>query len=105
MRNFRQALAACEYALAIRPDSVDARYNFALVLTAANCPQDAAAELEKILAASPNEARAHLALGNLCAQQLQDPFKAREHYQKFLELDPRHPQATSVRYWLVANPP
>ncbi len=105
LRSYRQALAACESALAIRPDSVDARYNFALVLKAANFPVDAATELERILAANPNETRAHLALGNLCAQQLRQPDKAREHYLKVLELDPRHPAAADIRFWLVANPP
>jgi len=103
-RDLRQALTAGEYALAVRPDSVDARYNFALVLKAANYPLDAAAELEKILAANPGETRAHLTLGNLYAQPLHDAAKARIHYLKVLELDPRHPQATSIRYWLVANP-
>ena len=55
-------------ALAIQPDSVDARYNFALALKTAGYVTDAANELEKILAANPNEVRAHLALGkSLCA--------------------------------------
>ena len=33
-----------------------------------------------------------------------DPARAREHYLRLLELDPQHPQATAVRYWLEANP-
>ena len=103
-RDLRQSLTACEYALALRPDSVDARYNFALALKAANYPSDAAAEIEIILAANPGETRAHLTLGNLYAQPLHDAAKARVHYLKVLELDPRHPQATAIRYWLVANP-
>lgn len=103
-RSYRQALTAWENALAIQPESVDARYNFALALKAANYPMDAAKELEKILAASPNETRAHLLLGNLYAEQLDDVSQARTQYLKVLELDPRHPQATAIRYWLVAHP-
>jgi tetratricopeptide (TPR) repeat protein len=94
------ALSAYETALKLRPDSLDGRYNFALVLKQANYPLDAATELEKILVKYPNESRAHLALGNLFAQQLRQPAQARQHYLKVLESDPRNPQAGAIRYWL-----
>jgi tetratricopeptide (TPR) repeat protein len=102
--NIEMALGSYEIALAIRPESLDARYNFALVLKQANFPLDAVAELEKILTTYPNESRTHLALGNLYAQQLQQPAKARPHYLKVLESDPRNPQAAPIRYWLTENP-
>ena len=105
LRNYFQALTTWENALAIRNDSIEARYNFALTLKAAGYAPDAAAELERILAAAPDEMRAHLVLGNLFADSLRDSRQARVHYQRLLELDPRHPQATNIRYWLVANPP
>ena len=104
-RNYPLSLSAWKNALALRPDSVDARYNFALALKAADHPAEAAAELEKILAANPEEVRAHLVLGNLYAESLNDPARARIHYTKLLELSPRHPQAAAIRYWIVANPP
>lgn len=97
-------MASYENALALQPDSVDARYNFALALKAAGYVPDAADELKKILAANPGEVRAHLALANLCAQSLHDPAQARRHYLKVLELDPKNPQATDIRFWLAANP-
>jgi len=103
--NLPLALASYESALAIQPRSLDARYNFALALKEANCPNDAVREFQKVLAYYPNEARAHLALGNLYAQQLAQPAKARQHYRKLLEVDPQHPQADAIRYWLTANPP
>jgi tetratricopeptide (TPR) repeat protein len=105
LQNYRLALAAYETALAIQPDSVDARYNFALALKAADYVPDAVSELKKIVAANPGEVRAHLALGNLYAQQLRDPAQARTHYLKVLELDPRNLQATDIRFWLASNPP
>ncbi|HEX3890259.1 MAG TPA: tetratricopeptide repeat protein [Verrucomicrobiae bacterium] len=104
-KEFNQSLAAYEMALAIQPDSVNARYNFALALKAAGYAPDAVNELEKILASHPDEVRAHLALGNLYAQQFYDAPRARQHYLKVLELDPRNPQATDIQFWLSANPP
>jgi tetratricopeptide (TPR) repeat protein len=104
-KEFNQSLAAYEMSLAIQPDSVNARYNFALALKAAGYAPDAVNELEKILAAHPDEVRAHLALGNLYAQQFYDAARARQHYLKVLELDPRNPQATDIQFWLSANPP
>ena len=104
LRNYPLALPRYELALAIRPDSADARYNFALALQAAGCAPDAAEELKKLAAASPGEVRVHLALGNLCAQSLRDTVQARVHYLKVLELDPNNPHASDIRFWLSANP-
>jgi len=102
-RDFPEALRAGEFALAIRPGSLDARLNFAQSLKQSNYFFDAANELAVILARSPKDARAHLALGNLYAQQFHQPAKAREHYLKVLDYDPRNPQAPAIRDWLVAN--
>jgi tetratricopeptide (TPR) repeat protein len=103
--NLPRALLAYETALAIRPESLDARIYFAQTLKQANYPIDAAVELEKVLASYPNDARAHLTLGNLYAQQLRNPVKAREHYFKVLDKDPRNPRAAEIRFWLASNPP
>ncbi|HMJ91907.1 MAG TPA: hypothetical protein VK530_18930, partial [Candidatus Acidoferrum sp.] len=100
----KRSLVEWETVLAIEPDSINARYNFALALKQADFPHDAAAELEKVLEAKPSEARAHLTLANLTAQQLDDKRRARAHYMKLLELDPRNSQASAIRFWLAANP-
>jgi tetratricopeptide (TPR) repeat protein len=104
LRNYSAALSAYEMALAIQPDSVDARYNFALAFKASGYELDAVNEFKKILATHPGEVRAHLALGNLYAQQMRDTARAREQYLKVLELDPHNPQANDIRFWLSANP-
>ena len=104
LRNYPLALPSYENALAIQPDSADARYNFALALKAAGHAPDAADELKKIIAANPGEVRAHLALANLCAQSLHDTAQARTHYLKVLELEPDNAQADDIRFWLSANP-
>ena len=98
-----QALAAGEQALAIKPTDANARYNFALALARAGYPLDAAAELEKLLAANPAFTEAHLGLAGICADPLGERARAREHYLKVLELDPRHPQAAEIRRWLATN--
>jgi tetratricopeptide (TPR) repeat protein len=100
-----ESLKASEAALAISPDSADARYNFALALKRGNYTRDAAEQLEKLLSANPADARAHLTLGNLYAEQLHQPDRARAQYLKVLELDPKNWQASAIRYWLAANPP
>lgn len=97
------ALDAYEQALALKPAEVNARFNLALALNAAGYPLDAMDELETVLNASPGFAEAHLTLGGIYADQMKDTAKARSHYQKFLELSPRHPSAVEVRRWLAAN--
>lgn len=104
LRSFKLATTAWQEALALRPDSGDARYNYALTLKADNRFKEAAGELEKLLAVHPDEARAHLTLGILYADPVRDIPRARQHYQRVLQLDPRNPQAEAIRYWLVANP-
>lgn len=96
-------LSAYEHALVIMPESVNARYNFAFTLQEMGYFQDAANELLKLLEQNPNETRAHLLLGNLCAQRLDQTALAREHYLKVLEAEPQHPQATQIRYWLAGH--
>ncbi len=99
-----ESLHAGETALALQPDSTEARYNFALALKQGNFSQDAANELERLLVANPSDARAHLALGNLYAEPLRQADKARVHYLRVLEMEPRHPRAASINFWLKANP-
>jgi tetratricopeptide (TPR) repeat protein len=104
LRDYQFALESYEMALAIEPDSADARYNFALALKAMNYVPDAAKELRRILAAHPENVRAHLELGNIYSQELYDVPHAREQYLKVLQLDPGNAQASNIQFWLSANP-
>lgn len=103
LHHYSVALPRYELALAIQPDSVDARYYFAVALKAAGYPVDAADELKKLLAANPNEVRAHLTLATICAQTLHDIPEARKHYLRVLALQPDNPEAANIRDWLSAN--
>lgn len=102
--NLSLALSAYELALALEPESLDARYNFGLVLRQAGYPLDALAQFQRILEHFPNDGRTHLALGNLYAQQLQEPAKARQHYLAALAIAPQSQQAGAIRYWLTDHP-
>jgi tetratricopeptide (TPR) repeat protein len=104
LKSYRQALKSFEMALAIQPDSADARYSFAITLKNAGYVLDAVNELNKVAAAKPADARVQLALGNIYAQQIHDVARARTHYKKFLELEPDNSQATDIRFWLAGNP-
>jgi tetratricopeptide (TPR) repeat protein len=105
-----QAARAYELAVAVRPESFDARFNFGLALKRANYIVDASQELERLLASSPAKesparlAMLHLTLGNLYAQEFNQPALARAHYLKVLELDPANSQGTAIRFWLQGHP-
>ncbi|HWD20872.1 MAG TPA: tetratricopeptide repeat protein [Verrucomicrobiae bacterium] len=103
-KDYGTALTSLDKALKLRADSADARYAFAWVLQKKNYFQDAADELEKLVAQHPEQARGHLLLGNLYAQKLNQPRQAREHYLKVLSLDPHSSQAETIRNWLEKNP-
>jgi tetratricopeptide (TPR) repeat protein len=102
-----EALRAYERALSINDTSVPARFNFATSLEKGGYPEAAVHELELLLDAhpdDPDEVRAQLALGNLLLRRFGDRARAREHYLKVLELDPQHPEAGTLRFWIEANP-
>lgn len=103
-KDIRQALVAYEHALVVQPDSFDARYNFALALQQTGFYLDAAEELRTLIKKHPERAQAHLLLANLLSSQLKETEEAREQYLKVLELEPNHPKAIEIRYWLRANP-
>ncbi len=104
MGDLLKSTAAYETALALDADSASARFNFALALQRGGYLRDAARELERLLAKHPQDAGAHFALANLHSQSFQQPAKARPHYARVLELNPQHPQATAIRFWLRDNP-
>jgi Flp pilus assembly protein TadD len=98
------ALLACEQALQLRPSDAETRRNFAAALKAAQYPQDAAEQLELFLAARPTDTALHLAAAGLYAGELDEPAKARTHYEAVLALEPSHPQGPAIRGWLSAHP-
>ncbi len=98
------ALVACEQALLLRPADSESRRSFAVALKQAGHPQDAAEQIELFLAAKPTETALHLAAAGLYAGELDEPAKARTHYELVLALEPSHPQAAAIRGWLSSHP-
>jgi len=102
--DYDSALESLYRALALEENSADARYAFAWTLQKRGYFVDAARELEKLLAAHPQEVRGHLLLGNLEAESLGQSKQARQHYARVLELDPGNSQAPAIRAWIQATP-
>lgn len=97
------ALQAFEYALAILPNDGPARFNFGMSLVQGNYYAAAARELETFLQFDPDNAQAHFEAGRLYAQKLNDVARAAVHYKRVIGLKPGHPQAVTIRYWLIRN--
>ena len=98
-----RALELYEKALAINPDAQNARLNFAIALQKGNYIIDAVNEFEKYLKLNPDDARVHLLVANLYAQQLKDKTNAANHYKEVLRIEPSHPQALVIHQWLKQN--
>ena len=97
------ALQSFEHALAIEPNDGPARFNFAKSLVQGNYYAAAAHELETFLQFDPDNAQAHFEAGRLYAQELNDVARAAVHYKRVIGLKPGHPQAVTIRYWLIRN--
>jgi len=97
------ALQSFEHALAIQPNDGPARFNFAKSLVQGNYYAAAAHELETFLQLDPDNAQAHFEVGRLYAQELNDVARAAVHYKRVIGLKPGHPQAVTIRYWLIRN--
>ena len=99
-----RALLAGESAARLDPASAAGHRLFAAALQRGNYPADAAFQLERVLAAEPSDAAVHFAAAGIYARTLGQMAKAREHYQRVLDLNPAHPQAGAIRVWLASHP-
>ena len=76
MGRLDQAIAVCQAALAVKPDSADARFNLANALIAQGKTAAAEAELSRVVLANPKYEAARTALEYLRAQT--EPARQRE---------------------------
>ena len=98
------ALRAYEYALAIRPDHRDSRFNLSLALKQRDHLRDAARELETLLRQDKTDLPALLQLGELYSGPLARPVRTRSIYQQIIQHHPQAIEASTARRWLRANP-
>jgi tetratricopeptide (TPR) repeat protein len=97
------ALQSFENALSIDPNDGPARFNFAMSLVQGNYFAEAANELETFLQFDPNNIQGHLEVGKIYADKLRNIEKAAIHYKRAIGLNPEHPEAVNMRYWLIRN--
>ncbi len=95
------ALQAGEASSIADPLSSSAHRAFGTALARGSFPADAAEELEKFLQLQPSDADGHLAIAGIYANQLNDPVRARYHYERVLVLRPQHPQLAQIQAWLA----
>jgi tetratricopeptide (TPR) repeat protein len=98
------ALRAYEYALSIRPDHRDSRFNLSLALKQRDHLRDAARELETLLRQDKTDLPALLQLGELYSGPLARPVRTRSIYQQIIQHHPQAIEASTARRWLRANP-
>jgi Flp pilus assembly protein TadD len=94
---FRDALAHAEPALARRPDDTRLRTLVASLRIALDDEEGALRELERVIAQAPAEAFPHYLLAVLHRDRIEDPMRAQEHFERYLELDPAGPHAEEAR--------
>lgn len=93
----REAESAYREALELQEQYWQARLNLAIVLRRRSKHVEAERELQAVLAEVPSLPDVHLQLGHVYSEELDQPSKARTHYNAFLKAVPRHPMATEVR--------
>ncbi|NCC62157.1 MAG: tetratricopeptide repeat protein [Verrucomicrobiae bacterium] len=100
---YSTSLLAFENALALKPDSWETRYNFALALNKADHPNEAIVELKKVTRLKDSYANAWLEMGVIYQNRFADIDNAYNAYQKFITLAPDHPSAYTTKIWLTQN--
>jgi tetratricopeptide (TPR) repeat protein len=85
-----------------RRERIAALYNMGCVYKVCGQLRRAEQEFLKVLAIDPDDAGTHYNLGILYEESLHNRAKARQHYQRFIELAPQDPDAGNVQAWLMS---
>lgn len=96
-----KALDAYRAAAAAAPNDANVRFKFALALRRAGRIDEAITEYQALLRLEPSVAEVHYNLAVLYLQERQRADLAREHFRRFVELDPESERAPRVREWLA----
>ncbi len=83
-------------------EKVTLAYNIGCIYKAGRQYDRAEKEFLKALALAPDDPGIHYNLGILYDDNLNDPKKAKYHYNRFLELSPNDPDAPKVVEWVNA---
>ncbi|MCD8535833.1 MAG: tetratricopeptide repeat protein [Verrucomicrobia bacterium] len=99
-----RAFEPLQNAISLRPENIDLHYYLGQALTNEGYIPDAVAAFQKVLELKPEHINSHYALARIYETKLNDVASARFHFARLLEINPSHPQSTSIRYWLRDNP-
>lgn len=97
------ALDAYRAAAAAAPSDPSVRFKYAIALRRADRIDEAITEYEALLRLDPSLAEVHYNVAVLYLQERNNAGQARDHFQRFVELDPESERAPRVREWLSAN--
>lgn len=98
------ALDAYRAASAAAPNDAIVRFKLALALRRADRIDEAITEYHSLLRLDDSLSEVHFNLAVLYLQQKGNHDLAREHFRRFVDLDPDNERASRVRDWLTANP-
>jgi len=97
------ALDAYRGAAAAAPGDTNVRFKYALALRRGDRIDEAISEYQALLRLDASLAEVHYNLAVLYLQELQRADLAREHFRRFIELDPESARAPRVREWLASQ--
>jgi tetratricopeptide (TPR) repeat protein len=101
---YDEALERCRKRLAVAPDDRATRYVEAALLVALDRPKEAEHELNALQRSEPKDPQSYLALGRIYRDG-NDLVRARQMFEKYLELAPNGESAAAVRFELSDEPP
>ncbi len=99
-QRYDEALDRCSKRLNAKPDDRATRFVEASLMVALDRTKDAERELNALVRTAPKDAQAYLALGKLYRDG-NDKVRAKEMFEKYLELAPEGQEAPAVRFDLA----
>ncbi len=103
-QRYDEALDRCRHRLALAPSDRATRFVEAALYQALDRTMDAERELNLLVRTDAKDPQAWLALGRLYRDGYNDRARARQMFEKYLELAPSGDQAASVRFELQEEP-
>jgi tetratricopeptide (TPR) repeat protein len=100
----RTALRHAEPHLVRHPDDSGMRYLVASIHFGLEQPVRARQELVRLAELDPRHAGAHYLLGVLLRDEFGNPQQARDHFKRYLEIEPHGEHAPEAVAWMVEQP-
>jgi tetratricopeptide (TPR) repeat protein len=102
---YRSAIESAHEGLRLHAHDIALRLLLADLYRATDLTAAAQEQYERVLAEAPDQARAHLELGQLLHESGRDSARADEHFRTYLSLRPDGPEAGDVRARLLKELP